>query len=356
MRMFLGSAVVAALAVGGTAVPVQADSTITCPLVQATRSIVEPLPPGWSADEDVNPLTGHRVDSSSGVQILICEYGSSGAIQRAGPAGENCSRLPGRRFRCITIPPPAPVVIAQGQIILSDNGSADIDDGGSADMRLRPGGPLTRVLDARNGARFSPRGSSRPSFNTCNTAPYSGNSIPIVQLPVGAWLCVSTSDGNIARVQVANIIGIPALPFPLTMTLNYTTWSLGGPGGGPGPLPPAPTYSTGLLNIPQTFQFDLDNGDVGSSGDSDFWFQAATATQLYIDPQNGAQIAVGNKSNRGYWGCAAESYSPNRVSLNTLAPGNYICAVTSEGRVSQFRINAITGTPRTLRIGFTTWE
>src|SRR3990170_329482 len=122
MRMFLGSAVVAALAVGGTAGPVQADSTITCPLVQATRSIVEPLPPGWSAE--VNSLTGHRVDSSSGVQILICEYGSSGAIQRAGPAGENCSRLPGRRFRCITIPPPAPVVIAQGQIILSDNGSA----------------------------------------------------------------------------------------------------------------------------------------------------------------------------------------------------------------------------------------
>jgi hypothetical protein len=86
------------------------------------------------------------------------------------------------------------------------------------------------------------------------------------------------------------------------------------------------------------------------------WFQSQ-GSQLYINPRNGAQLGVGNKTNRGYLGCANEVYTPNRVSLNTLAPGNYVCVVTSEGRVSQFRVNAILGgSPRTLRIGYTTWE
>jgi hypothetical protein len=45
------------------------------------------------------------------------------------------------------------------------------------------------------------------------------------------------------------------------------------------------------------------------------------------------------------------------VAFNTLSVGDYICAATSEGRVSQFRINAITpGSPKTLTIGYTTWE
>jgi hypothetical protein len=358
MRTILGGAVVAALAFGGAAAPAQADSNVQCPLLQATLSIVNPLPPGWSAEQQTGSFSGHRVDGAVGSQVLVCEYGAAGSIQRAAPAGEACTRLPNRRFRCITIPPPAPIVVAQGQIVLSDGTSADLDGGGAPDMRLRQGGQLLRVLEPRNGARFSPQGMSTPTFNTCNTAPYSNASIPLVQLPIGVWLCVSTSDGNVARVRVAGIQGIPQLPLPINVVLNYTAWSPPTGGGGGGPLPPAPVYSTGLLEIPQTFVFDLDEGEVGGSGGSaDFWFQAATATQLYINPRNGAQIGVGNKTNRGYIGCADEVYSPNRVALNTLAPGNYICAVTSEGRVAQFRINAILGgTSKTLRIGYTTWE
>jgi hypothetical protein len=357
MRTILGGAVVAALAFGGSAVPVQADSTVQCPFGQATRSIVNPLPPGWQADAETGNFSGNRVEGPVGSQILVCDYGPAGSVQRAAPAGESCTRLPNRRFRCITIPPPAPIVIAQGQIVLTDGSSADLDGGGAPDMRLRQGGQLLRVLEPRNGARFSPQGMSTPNFNTCNTAPYSNAAIPLVQLPIGAWLCVSTNDGNIARVRVTSIQGIPQLPLPINVILDYRTWSQ--PiGGGGGPPPSAPVYSTGLLEIPQTFLFDLDNGQVGGGGgNADLWFQAQTSTQLFINPRNGAQIAVGDKSNRGYVGCANEVYSPNRVALNTLAPGNYICVVTSEGRVAQFRVNAILGgTPKTLRIGYTTWE
>jgi hypothetical protein len=356
MRTILGGAVVAALAFAGAAVPAQADSNVQCPLGQATRSIVNPLPPGWQADAESGNFSGNRVEGPVGSQILVCTYGAAGSIQRAAPAGESCTRLPNRRFRCITIPPPAPIVVAQGQIVLTDGASADLDGGGAPDIRLRQGGQLLRVLEPRNGARFSPRGTSTPNFNTCNTAQYSNAAIPLVQLPIGAWLCVSTNDGNIARMRLTSIQGFPQLPLPINVVFNYTTWSQP-TGGGGGPLPSAPVYSTGLLEIPQTFQFDLDNGQVGGGGNADFWFQAQTSTQLFINPRNGAQIGVGNKTNRGYVGCANEVYSPNRVALNTLAPGNYICAVTSDGRVAQFRINAILGgTPKTLRIGYTTWE
>jgi hypothetical protein len=356
----MGGAVLAALAFGWSAGPVQADSNIQCPLVQATRSIVNQLPSGWQADRQTGNFSGNRVDSSGGTQILVCEYGAAGSIQRAAPAGEACARLPNRRFRCITIPPPAPVVISQGQLILSDGQSGDLDDGGAPDVRLRQGGQLQRVLEPRNGARFSPQGTATPNFNTCNNAPYSNSAIPLIQLPIGVWLCVQTSDGNVARMRVASIQGIPQLPLPINVVFNYTTWSTQGPGpggggGGQPPFPQAPVYSTGLLEIPQTFEFDLDEGEV-DGGTSDLWFQAQ-GSQLYLNPRNGAQIGVGNKTNRGYIGCANEVYSPNRVSLNTLAPGNYVCVVTSDGRVSQFRVNAILGgSPKTLRIGYTTWE
>jgi hypothetical protein len=350
MRMILGAAVAAALAVGASA-PARADSMVQCPFFEATRTIVN-LPNGWSADEDTSTITDYRVEGQGNQQILVCEYGSAGTVSRNAPNGEICKKFPGRRFRCTTIVT-GPQVVAQGQIILPDNGNADLDGSGQSDMRLRPGGPLLRLLDPRNGASFSLMGPQQPKYDACVNAFYSGNSIPLIQLNIGSWLCVSTSDGNYARVQVANIQGVPQLPLPLTLFLNYTTWS----GAQNEPPPLAQTHSTGLLNIPQTFLFDLDEGAIGQGPSADFQFQAQTATQLFITPRNGAQLAVGNKTNRGYDGCANENFSPVKVPLATLAVGNYICALTADGRIAQFRINAITGTtPKTLKIGYTTWE
>jgi len=126
----------------------------------------------------------------------------------------------------------------------------------------------------------------------------------------------------------------------------------------PMPTPPSPspvTLSTGPLSVPQTYMFDLDAGSVGSSGD--IWFQAVTASQLYLTPRGGAQMAVGDGSNRGRDGCASASFSTGRVALSATPVGTYICVRTNEGRISQFRMNAISaGSPKTLSIGYTTWE
>jgi len=118
-------------------------------------------------------------------------------------------------------------------------------------------------------------------------------------------------------------------------------------------LPVAPvTSSTGPINLPQTFTANLDNGNVGGAG-ADIWYRAVTGVQKYIKPINGAKLAVGNKSNRGYAGCKTESFSSAQVSIWALPIGSYICAKTSNGKISQFRINGYNGT--TMKLGYTTW-
>jgi hypothetical protein len=98
--MILGGAVVAALVVGGSVAPAKADSTVNCPLVQATRTIVN-LPSGWVADMEQGNLTDHRVDGPSGQQVLVCEYGDAGEVNArrrtarrasASPAADSAAR------------------------------------------------------------------------------------------------------------------------------------------------------------------------------------------------------------------------------------------------------------------------
>lgn len=117
------------------------------------------------------------------------------------------------------------------------------------------------------------------------------------------------------------------------------------------------TFSTAALEIRQTWTADLDHGAVGNSAAADIWFQAETADLLYISPRNGARLGVGDRSNRGYAGCSSARFTRNRVSLRDIPVGSYVCVRTNEGRISQFRVNDISGgSPKTLKIGYTTWQ
>jgi hypothetical protein len=120
------------------------------------------------------------------------------------------------------------------------------------------------------------------------------------------------------------------------------------------------TYKSAILNVRQTFTFDLDEGvEQGAGGAADLWFEADTATLLYIVPRNGATMWTGDRSNRNYEGCAGADahYTADRISLSDLPVGSYVCVKTNGGRISQYRINALSaGSPKTLTIGFTTWN
>lgn len=116
------------------------------------------------------------------------------------------------------------------------------------------------------------------------------------------------------------------------------------------------TYSTGQVRLRQTYLVDLDAGRVVEAG-ADLWFEAETSSRLYLTPRNGAQIWVGNRANRGYQGCLAGTFSASRVPLSAVPVGSYVCVRTNDGRISQFRMNGISpGSPKTLTLGYTTWN
>ncbi len=122
-------------------------------------------------------------------------------------------------------------------------------------------------------------------------------------------------------------------------------------------LPPPVTHATGTLQIPQTWLVDLDEGALVSTAEADIWFEAVTATQRYVTPRNGATIAIVGTTSVGRDGCMAASLTPSRIPIGSLPVGTYVCVRTTQGRYSQFRVNAPVGpSPGTLVIGYTTWE
>ena len=131
----------------------------------------------------------------------------------------------------------------------------------------------------------------------------------------------------------------------------------GHPAPAPTPVVTPVTFSTGPITLKQTYTADFDHGNVGTPG-ADLWFQAVTPTQLYLKPQGGAKMAVGDRSNRGLAGCSVASFSAHRVPLATVPVGSYVCMKTNAGRISQFRMNAIAGPfgNRKLKLGYTTWQ
>jgi len=165
-------------------------------------------------------------------------------------------------------------------------------------------------------------------------------------------LCRNTNLGGTCRTYTSDNANLPSIIDNRASSMKIYVGS-DGPVITPVPVPATPvTYSTGPINLQQTFAADLDSGNVGSPG-ADIWYQAETAIQKFITPRNGAKLALGNKSNRGYAGCAAESFSTNRISIWQMPVGSYVCVKTNQGRISQFRLNGYAGT--TMKLGYTTW-
>ncbi len=83
-----------------------------------------------------------------------------------------------------------------------------------------------------------------------------------------------------------------------------------------------------------------------------------SATEAYITPIGGALIGRATVANSGQAGCSGAAMSSTQVPLSAIRLGSYVCVKTSEGRISEFRLNNIYGTtvPPTWSIGYTTWQ
>lgn len=195
-----------------------------------------------------------------------------------------------------------------------------------------------------NGARFCMGEGIRNSLNATFN-----NRISSVDLSGGAKarLCANPNLGGYCRnVNSDTSPLVPQINDRASSLIVYT-------GALPEPEPDIPeTFSTGPIDLQQTFTVDLDDGSIGGTG-VDLWYEAVTALEKYLTPRNGARLALGDGSNRGYAGCSIEAFSPVQIPLADVPPGTYVCATTDEGRISQFRVNGFVGT--TMKLGYTTW-
>lgn len=119
------------------------------------------------------------------------------------------------------------------------------------------------------------------------------------------------------------------------------------------PPEPVRVHSTGTLTAALEQQFEFDGGAVvASNGDIAF-------TLVFLAPRltpgGGARIWPGGATARGHAGCAAggANYVTSAIALPAI--GTYVCYITNEGRVGEFRVANLVG-GRTLTLGYTTWQ
>ena len=116
-------------------------------------------------------------------------------------------------------------------------------------------------------------------------------------------------------------------------------------------------HKQGSFKIRQTWTADLDEGvEGGAPGERDFWFQAATATERYIVPQNGAVMGASRGPIREPEACNQVRMSGDKIPVDR-AFGLFFCVKTNQGRISTFRLTDPVGrSPGTMAIEFITWE
>ena len=134
-----------------------------------------------------------------------------------------------------------------------------------------------------------------------------------ILLPTAEVLVVGGlgTDGVVGTAEVF----VPATP-PMPTSIATPT---------PTPLPLG-VYSSGTLDVPQTWAVDLGQRVVVLSGEAgaDIWFRAATEGLRYLAPVSGAKAAYmgGNRPRKD--GCAVAPLSTDEVLIKVPSPG-FMC-------------------------------
>jgi len=130
-------------------------------------------------------------------------------------------------------------------------------------------------------------------------------------------------------------------------------------------------HRQGKLEIHESCSVDLDEGAsvcwVTVDGDGteprihargkayDFWLQRG-GKALFLVPQNGAVLAIGNLKEAGLQGCATAQYGKGKTRVDDLPRGTYICVRTNEGRYAEMRLEDAGRVRDGVVVSYITWE
>jgi hypothetical protein len=124
------------------------------------------------------------------------------------------------------------------------------------------------------------------------------------------------------------------------------------------PAPPSIHSSHASLDVVETTQADLDEGDsppVSSGGD----FTFATNGIKFIQAESGTTILLMDLNEPSYTDCKTVALASDSIEVNDSLVNQWICYRTDEGRVGKFKVVSLTpsdpNVAQTLEISYTTW-
>ncbi|WP_172300391.1 SH3 domain-containing protein [Pseudoruegeria sp. HB172150] len=119
----------------------------------------------------------------------------------------------------------------------------------------------------------------------------------------------------------------------------------------PPPPPPPVIHSEGTLSVTRNGRVNLDAGTASAAG-ADLWWRAVDGGAQVLQVVNGAQLSLGDGSDRSLQACSSESYDETPLRLSDLEGGSVVCIKTNLGRVGRVQV---TETGGGIEIAYVTW-
>lgn len=306
---------------------------ISCPVSQVRKEIISPIVHPWRQEPDVRNLSRLWIRGQGRDQELFCGYGSpdEGFLPISRRIPNHVTRcwpedIWGTRFICeirhlvrhMVIPRSTDIDLDDG--VYGDNPQADFW------FQVLPGNERYFVMKEGVGAAVARRGPATPDaepYRCDESLAYGSGRILVGDLPQGSILCMRTNRGNYSRVQIEKIDP----PAPELLVLSHVSRNSEG------------EIKTGTLRIPPGVPFDLDEGQLGESSETDVLFQA----EDFLEPLHGAGIAIADADPTPGAGIACDAgftYRTDPVPIHHLRQHSILCVRTSRGIYSKVTIQA----------------
>ncbi len=120
----------------------------------------------------------------------------------------------------------------------------------------------------------------------------------------------------------------------------------------PPPPPPPVVHNEGTVTLSLNGRANVDQGVAGPAG-ADLWWRPTESEKHLLVPVNGAQVSLGDGSDRALHQCETERYDETPLDMARLTDGAVVCLKTNMGRVGRIQVTQADG--GNLTLAYVTW-